>query len=348
MVEHAQQTFPRGALTGELTAGEATTAIAWIGETALFALGDGSVRICPEGKPAISVAAHAGAILCAVPHPNGVSVVTGGDDGRVLRVDLDGKIACLGAFGTAWVEHVVASPASRLIVAGVGKEALVWQPGSAEVSYRFAFPSTVAGLSFDSKGKRLAVAHYGGASLVWASSSSGAPRLLKWAGSHIACTLRPDSEYLVTGVQETGLHGWKLPAGLDMAMSGYSAKTRSFSWNRRATMLATSGDMRAILWPFDGKTGPMGRAPRIVGDRDVLVTQVTFHPIQDVLAIGYADGAVALVRIDDERTGELAEPEGGAVTALAWNASGTRLAFGSAKGSGGLIDLAARRLAPSP
>ena len=48
--------------------------------TAVFALGDGTVRF-ESGQ---SVEAHNGAILCACLHPSGEGLLTGGDDGRVV------------------------------------------------------------------------------------------------------------------------------------------------------------------------------------------------------------------------------------------------------------------------
>jgi WD40 repeat protein len=324
-----------------LVVGAPTTAIVWDGDTALFALGDGSVRAAGmTGDPAAHTL-HRGAILCAVAGVAG-GIVTGGDDGQVITMAPDGTTAAIGNFGSRWVEQLVASPASKLIVAGVGKEAIVWMPGAVVPSHRFAFKSTVAGLSLDAMGKRLAVAHYNGASLLYPVSPGSSRNVLQWVGSHISCTLHPNAEYLITGTQETGLHGWRLPQGNDMTMSGYRAKTRSFSWNRKAKWLATSGDGRVVIWPFDGRNGPMGRAPLLAGDRGALVTKVAFHPREAVLAVGYGDGAVTLVRIDDDQQTLVDEPGGGAISALAWNTAGTLLAYGDEDGRAGILDLTKR------
>ena len=47
---------------------------------AVFALGDGSVRF----ENGVRSEVHDGAVLCAVVHPSGEGVVTGGDDGKVV------------------------------------------------------------------------------------------------------------------------------------------------------------------------------------------------------------------------------------------------------------------------
>lgn len=318
------------------------SAIVWLGDQACLALGDGTVCVvAPEGELR-TIEAHSGAILCATRHPEGRAVLSGGDDGRLMRVDPSGDRIELGRVERRWVEHVVASSGSGIIVAGAGKEAIVWKAGATQPSHCFSFASTIGGLALDAKGKKLAVAHYGGASLLYPAGASSGRIALGWDGSHIACTMHPAGDYLVTGVQETGLHGWKLPMAADMQMTGYKAKTRSFSWSRRAKWLATSGDMKVVIWPFEGKTGPMGKSPLLVGDRDALVTRVAYHPQHDMLAVGYSDGAVALVRTEDDAQSLVEEAPGGPITALAWNDAGTALAFGDEDGRAGLLDMTRR------
>src|SRR5690606_11583252 len=81
--------------------------------------------------------------------------------------------------------------------------------------------STVAGLTFDPSGQRLAVAHYGGVSL-WIAWRGGWRRTpLNWAGSHIAVTWSPSGKFIVSSMQENALHGWRLADKKDLRMSGY-------------------------------------------------------------------------------------------------------------------------------
>jgi WD40 repeat protein len=325
-----------------LAPGAPVSAVMWLGDEAAYTLGDGSVRFAGLAGERARIDAHKGAILSAALHPDGDALVSGGDDGRVLRIGVDGAVLELGAFGRDWVGGIAASARSKLIVAATGAVATVWLSGTTRPSHSYAFPSTVGGVALDAKGLRLAVSHYGGAALLYPKSAQSSRFALKWAGSHLACTLSPDCGYLVTATQELGLHGWRLPIGADMAMSGYRAKTRSFSWDRRARWLATSGDARVILWPFDGKTGPMGRKPHLTGARGALVTMVAFHPTQDILAVGYADGAVVLARIDDDNFVLVDQAGGAGVSALGWNAAGTMLAWGDEDGGAGLLDMTVR------
>ena len=88
-----------------------------------------------------------------------------------------------------------------------------------------------------------------------------------------------------------------------------------------------------------GKLGPQGKAPLQPGEREALVTAVAFHPGEETLAIGYADGAALVVRFADQLGMELDEPGEGAVTALAWSADGKRIAIGDEAGRGAIVDV---------
>ena len=159
-------------------------------------------------------------------------------------------------------------------------------------------PSTVAGLAFAPKGFRLAVAHYNGVSL-WFPNANAAPEKLEWKGSHLAVAFSPDGRFIVTAMQESTMHGWRLVDGKHMRMSGYSARVRSFGWTSGGEFLATSGSEQLILWPFEGKDGPMGKQPQLWAPMQSRVSVVAPHPRQPVVATGYADGMVLLVRIED-------------------------------------------------
>lgn len=319
-----------------LALGAAATGAFWIGDHALFALGDGAVLAAARDGETARFNAHAGAILSSVLHPDKRRIVTGGDDGRMRVVATDGVQEVLGEH-RKWVDHLVASPLTNVIVAGVGKEAIVYRDG--RESHRFAHPSTLGGLALDAKGRRLAASHYGGATLRYPLIADDKGVALTWAGSHLAVTLSPDGDYVVSAMQENALHGWRLPEKTDLRMDGYPSKTRAFSWDKRGRWLATSGAESAIVWPFAGKLGPQGKAPLQPGQREALVTSVAFHPSEETLAIGYADGAVIVVRFADQMGMEIDEPGEGAVSALAWDSTGKRLALGDEAGRGAIVAL---------
>jgi WD40 repeat protein len=141
-------------------------------------------------------------------------------------------------------------------------------------------------------------------------------------------------------MQENALHGWRLEDSKHMRMTGYPAKVKDWSWSVKAKWLATSGAPAAIVWPFAGKDGPMGKAPLELGLRgDSMVTSVACHPIEDITAIGYNDGMILLVRFEDQKEVLLRRGGKGAITSMGWDGQGTRLAFGSETGDCGVIDM---------
>ena len=152
--------------------------------------------------------------------------------------------------------------------------------------------------------------------------------------------MSPDGRFVVTSMQEPTLHGWRLADRKDMRMSGYGARVRSLDWTVGGKWLATSGSTQLILWPFQGKDGPMGKTPRILAPAEAQVEVVACHPKQEVVAVGYADGLVLLVRVEDGAEVLARKPGGAPITALAWSAAGNMLAFGAEDGEAGVVDLA--------
>ena len=209
----------------------------------------------------------------------------------------------------------------------------VWRPGAARPE-TFEHPSTVGGLAFDPKGKRLAVAHYGGATIWERGERRWKSTKLKWAGSHIGVTWSPNGKYVVTVMQENALHGWRLRDKLDMRMSGYPAKPRALDWVGAGPHLATSGADSAVCWPFHFKDGPMGQKPLCVahGGKQI-ATMVRGLPGQEAVLAGYQDGAVLMSELDeDAEEFVLRGTTGVEVTALAVTDSLSRILIGDAAG----------------
>ncbi len=140
-------------------------------------------------------------------------------------------------------------------------------------------------------------------------------------------------------MQEAMLHGWRLADAKHMRMSGYSARVRSLGWTADGKFLATSGSEQLILWPFDGKDGPMGRQPEIRARAEARAGVVACHPRQPVVAVGYADGAVKLVRVDDDALILARQADGQPVSAIGWDSTGQTLAFGTESGDAGVLAL---------
>ena len=313
--------------------------VAFLGEVPAFALASGLVVRLDHGTRRHEL--HDGLLATSVTW-DGQSLVTGGEDGKVMRLDADGTETTLRPVARKWVGVVATGPQGAVAFAE-GRQATVLLADGSERTFEEA--RTIEGLAFAPKGLRIAMARYNGVSLAFVQGA--APALdFEWKGAHNQVMFSPDGRFLVTAMQENALHGWRLdgkPGGehRHMRMTGYPAKVKSLSWSNKGKWLASSGAPSAIVWPFSGKDGPMGKPPLELGQRaDTMVTCVACHPVEDLVAIGFGDGMVLAVRIADSKEALLRRPGQGPITAMAWNKPGRLLAFGSQAGDCGVVDIA--------
>ena len=319
-----------------LEPGAHVVAAHFLKDVPVLALSDGTVALARDGGLDRLAAHPDSGILVAA--GSGDRLVTGGDDGRVVEIRADGAMEQRGrSNGNAWIDALALHP-DGAVAWSAGRNVVTRDAKGREK--QFQAPSTARGLVFAPKGYRLGVAHYNGVSL-WYPNLETPAEVVSWKGSHIDVTWSPDGRFVVSTMQENALHGWRLqPDRGHMRMSGYPGKVRSVAWSFDGHWLATGGAEAAIVWPFDSKEGPTGKAPRECGVRPARVSRVAFHPKAPVLAVGYEDGCILLVRFTDaaELLVRPAVP-GSTVTALAWDGRGARLLFGCADGAAGLLSL---------
>ena len=300
-----------------------------LGAIVAVGFGDGKIRFFRPGIAHTTVSAHGGVVLCIT--ADGQSILTGGDDGKFLRISVDGRITELANFGTQWVNCVAAS--NGKYACSSGKIAYVWS-NEQKKPISFEHVSTVGGLAFDMKANRLAVAHYGGATIWENTQRKWKSSKLIWKGSHGAISFSPDGKYLVTAMQENAVHGWRLRDKADLAMSGYPAKIKSFAWVGETPYLVTSGADEAICWPFDGKDGPLGRNPICVasGGKQI-ATCVQSLSSENAVFTGYRNGAVILAELDEIKEAiPIRGSSGAAVTAITLTNSLSHVCIGDESG----------------
>jgi WD40 repeat protein len=320
--------------TRAISAGMPVVAAYFLGRTAAFVLGEEALLLVPENGEVRRVAVHGGGILSAA--SDGARIVTGGDDGKVAAIGANGDIEILATDEKRrWIDRVATGP-DGAVAWSAGKTAHV-RSGKGDIR-TLDVPSSVGGLAFAPKGVRLAIAHYNGVTL-WFPNAKAEPERFEWRGSHHEVNFSPDGKFVLTAMQEPTLHGWRLQDRKDMRMSGYSARVRSLAWTADGGWLATSGAEQLIMWPFSGKDGPMGKTPRQLAAFGVKVVVVACHPKQGVIATGYEDGLVLLVRLDDGAEILAKKPDKVAVSALGWDSAGTLLAWGAEDGKAGVVPL---------
>ncbi|MGB4101742.1 MAG: WD40 repeat domain-containing protein [Alphaproteobacteria bacterium] len=289
------------------------------GTIAIFTLDDTppDPQICPV---------HDGVSLSLV--ACGADFISGGDDGRVVRITSAADPQILVQHKGRWIDHVAALPDGSLIAAAAGKNLHLMDGGGQALGTPHLHVSSIGGLAFSPNGKRIAASHNNGLSLWWTKAQEQKPVILPWKGSHLATIWHPDGKTVLTAMQENALHGWRLADMNEMRMQGYAGKIHALRWTPKGKWLVTSGAAQAVCWPFFGG-GPWGKAPQGLGlDRGVLVSTVAPHPHDDLVAIGYADGMIELAPLDG-RPGIMAHPpideQDHAVTGLLWNQAGDNL-----------------------
>lgn len=302
---------------------------------ACFALGDGTVRF--EGGE--SIEAHDGAVLSACLPPKGDGIITGGDDGRVVLTTPAGaqEIASLPG---KWIDAVAASPESGLIAFSAGRDLHVRDLGDPTFARTFVHEKSVADIAFDPKGRRIAVATYGGAWLWYARIAEQKPVVLAWAGSHVVLAWSADGKFLVSAMQENQLHGWRVADEKNMRMGGYPSKVRSLAFMSKGALLATSGANGAVCWPFAGATGPMGKQAAEIGyDDSAMTTRIATRLDKTWLVAGLDDGRVWAANVTGEQLVPLKAEKGMAISALALSADAKRVAWGDEDGNAGVAEI---------
>ena len=312
------------------------------GETMAAATGAGEVHLMPvAGEGKVVAKAHGGAILSFAPHPDGVSFLSGGDDGRLVRTARDGTVSEIAKFQGRWID-VLAVHATGSFACGVGKEAKLWTKNAAEPATLTPHPSAVAALDFSPDGSRVTAAHYGGVSVWQVAKPKEKARTLAWKGSHIHVRYSPNGRFLATTTQDNAIHVWRLSSGQDMQMAGYRTKVRQLVWTPDSRWLLSDAADCFVAWDFSGK-GPEGQPPLEFGFGDgALMTGIAGHPSAPFLVGGFDKGGVRLGDLEGKRELVLRESDednGTPLRAVAFSSDGWRVAAGGEDGTVVLFDL---------
>lgn len=284
------------------------------------------------------VAVHRGASLSFARDPASDAFLSGGDDGRLVRIGADGATTELLDTKGKWIDAVASSARRGLIAASAGKQVHLLKAGTVHVLG--PHPSTVTDVSFSPDGSRLAATHYGGVSIHLTDRPGEKPRTLAWKGSHLAVRYSPNTKFVATATQENAIHVWRLASGADMQMQGYLTKVKSLAWSADSNWLVSSGAEIAVCWGFAGK-GPEGQPPLELNTHSVgaTVARVAAHPSGPFMALGFSHGAVEIADLEKKRVLPLAAAVDSPISAIAWSPDGWRVAAGTESGVLRLIDL---------
>ncbi|MBB5862860.1 WD40 repeat domain-containing protein [Xanthomonas sp. 3058] len=288
-------------------------AVAVSGGRLATAWGDGCIRSFARQQAPDCVQVHDGAILALAADDAG-GLLSGGDDGVFARTDAAG-MQVLARFPGQWVEHVGTS-ADGGHACAVGRRVHLWDAaGDTQV---LEHPSTVGGMAFDRSGRRLAVAHYGGLTL-WTRNATGwSASSLPCRGSHLGVIWSPDDRYVLSSMQEQAVHGWRVADRMQLHIAGYPGKVRQWSWVEPAPWLASGSATAALLWPFDGKHGPLQRTPLALfqDDGQALVSALCTLPGRPTVLAGKSDGSILIGEATTPQQWHVLRHAGGTALAL--------------------------------
>lgn len=311
--------------------GSAVTAMIEIDGEIVVATADGIAHVYGEEGAVRAVELHQGATLSLAAGFTPGSFYAGGEDGRLVLVE-DGAVREVAQHKNKWIEHLAVSPKHRTVFYGFGKELHRLRADGTSAGAPWLQPSSIGSIALHPAEKRLAVAHYNGASLYPLGSKHADPLKLEWKGSHLKSAWHPSGEIVVTTMQENTLHGWRITDRAEMRMTGYESKVESMAFMDSGRYLASAGSRQLICWPFFGG-GPWGKAPLAVGnDTGAPSSLLAVHPGDPLIATAYEHGALELVPLFDGGALNLLMETQDPVTAMVWTADGQNLYAGTEKG----------------
>jgi hypothetical protein len=103
--------------------------------------------------------------------------------------------------------------------------------------------------------------------------------------------------------------------------------------------LANANQERPADASFQLEDNPLARMPLLLAPYRSIVATVACHPTKEIVAVGYGDGLVLLVRIPDGAEIMIKPPDDGPISAMGWNAIGTQIGIASEDGQCRVVSL---------
>ena len=264
-------------------------------ETAAFVLGEEALLLAARDGEPERVAVHGGGDpvvgerRCPRRHRRRRR------QGRLDRRKRDNETLATDA-KRRWIDHVAVGPGGA-VAWSAGKQAFARTGKGAEKSLEVV--STVGALAFAPKGFRLAVAHYNGATL-WFPNAKAEPDTAGMEG--LASRRAVSARRPLPGDLDAGADAARLAARRHEGHAHVGLCARACA---RSTGPPTASGSRPRARPSSccgrspARTAPWASSRSCARRPSSRLDVVACHPKQGVVAAGFADGLMLLVRTDD-------------------------------------------------
>ena len=294
------------------------------------------------------VLGHTDSVYNLAWHPDGRTLASGGEDGRVILWDVESgeKVATLeGHTGSVW--GVAWHPDGRTLASGgTDGHVILWDVESGEA---FATPEGhtdwVISVTWAPDGRTLASGGLDGQVILWdAEPGVAAVTLTRHTGPALSVAWAPDGRTLASGGEDHRVILWDVESGEAVAiLEGHTDSVRSVAWHPDGRTLASGGeDNLVILWDVES-----GQAVASLEGHTETVYSLAWHPDGRTLASGGEDGRVILWDVESGEKVPILEGWESwgylfGVRSVAWHPDGRTLAAGGGEGRVILWDVESR------
>jgi WD40 repeat protein len=204
-------------------------------------------------------------------NPAGTRIATGGSNGTINIISRDGKPIRTLVLGTLRIVSVAWGRGDRLLAAGAGGEARVWEAaGGGPQLAVFKHRPGIRAASLSADGTLAATGGRDGVVRIWRVADSMLLRSTPKQPDSIAAVAFDPAHRLLASASGPDAYLWRVDTGemVEKPLLGHTAEVKAVAFDPRGRLLATSGeDREARIWDVKTRrsTQLIGHGTTVVG-----------------------------------------------------------------------------------